>query len=122
MTHSKSGELFLRPPSIGLSTSLLNQDHHAAYYADTPQGPRGELLRRHGDSLLAALLALMYVVELLRYPNAQLEITIPLAVAACVVLGLRRRAPLLVFLVVSWFTRADAPAQLDADVRLVMEV
>lgn len=43
------GELFLVPPSIGLSTSLLNKDHHETYFADTPQGPNGETLRRHGD-------------------------------------------------------------------------
>lgn len=43
------GELFLIPPSIGLSQSLLNADHHEIYYADCPSGPRGEVLRRHGD-------------------------------------------------------------------------
>jgi acetyl-CoA synthetase len=45
------GEAFLIPPSIGLSTQLLKRDHDAVYYADTPPGPRGELLRRHGDFL-----------------------------------------------------------------------
>lgn len=44
-----TGELFLVPPSIGLSQTLLNKDHHEAYYADSPRGPRGALLRRHGD-------------------------------------------------------------------------
>jgi len=39
------------PPSIGLSETLLNQDHHQVYFADTPRGPRGELLRRHGDRM-----------------------------------------------------------------------
>lgn len=43
------GELFLVPPSIGLSTTLLNKDHHDVYYADVPAGPEGQLLRRHGD-------------------------------------------------------------------------
>jgi acetyl-CoA synthetase len=43
------GELFLVPPSIGLSSRLLNQDHHEVYYEGTPSGPNGELLRRHGD-------------------------------------------------------------------------
>lgn len=43
------GELYLVPPSIGLSTTLLNKDHHAVYFADAPTGPAGELLRRHGD-------------------------------------------------------------------------
>lgn len=45
------GELFVVPPSIGLSNSLLNKDHHATYFADTPRGPAGELLRRHGDQM-----------------------------------------------------------------------
>ena len=46
---AKNGELFLVPPSIGLSNTLLNKDHHQVYYAETPRGPKGELLRRHGD-------------------------------------------------------------------------
>jgi acetyl-CoA synthetase len=46
-----SGELFLVPPSIGLSNTLLNRDHHEVYYQDTPKGPAGELLRRHGDQV-----------------------------------------------------------------------
>ena len=47
-----NGEAFLRPPSIGLSTTLLNQDHHAVYFAGAP-APAGEgvPLRRHGDQL-----------------------------------------------------------------------
>ena len=47
-----NGEAFLRPPSIGLSTTLLNQDHHAVYFAAAP-APAGEgvPLRRHGDQL-----------------------------------------------------------------------
>ena len=43
------GEVFLIPPSLGLSTSLLNRDHDEAYFAGVPAGPHGELLRRHGD-------------------------------------------------------------------------
>jgi acetyl-CoA synthetase len=46
-----NGEVFLVPPSIGLSTSLLNRDHHEVYFADTPKGPKGETLRRHGDQM-----------------------------------------------------------------------
>ena len=46
-----NGELFIVPPSIGLSATLLNQDHHEAYFADTPRGPYGETLRRHGDQM-----------------------------------------------------------------------
>lgn len=43
-----NGELFLVPPSIGLSTELLNQDHHHVYLAGTPTAG-GAPLRRHGD-------------------------------------------------------------------------
>lgn len=46
-----NGELFLIPPSIGLSNSLLNHDHDQVYYEGTPTGPQGELLRRHGDQM-----------------------------------------------------------------------
>lgn len=46
-----NGELFLVPPSIGLSETLLNKDHHEVYYADTPHGGNGEILRRHGDQM-----------------------------------------------------------------------
>lgn len=45
------GEIFLVPPSIGLSQRLLNRDHHAEYYEGAPAGPRGETLRRHGDEM-----------------------------------------------------------------------
>jgi acetyl-CoA synthetase len=45
------GEVFLVPPSIGMSTSLLNRDHHEVYFAGTPRGPHGETLRRHGDEM-----------------------------------------------------------------------
>ena len=45
-----SGEVFLVPPSIGMSQRLLNRDHHEAYYASTPTW-KGTRLRRHGDHL-----------------------------------------------------------------------
>lgn len=63
------GEAFIIPPSIGLSTELLNKDHHEVYFAQTPRyGVAGSpvpgsrknsipdtpyplLLRRHGDQL-----------------------------------------------------------------------
>jgi len=45
------GEVFLVPPSIGLSQSLLNRDHHEVYHAGCPSGPGGQVLRRHGDQL-----------------------------------------------------------------------
>ena len=46
-----SGELYLIPPSIGLSGKLLNADHDEIYYKDSPPGPNGEVLRRHGDRI-----------------------------------------------------------------------
>jgi acetyl-CoA synthetase len=46
-----TGEIFLVPPSIGLSQALLNADHHAVYYEGCPKGPAGETLRRHGDAV-----------------------------------------------------------------------
>jgi acetyl-CoA synthetase len=45
------GEVFLIPPSMGLSLKMLNRDHHEEYYANTPKGPQGQLLRRHGDQM-----------------------------------------------------------------------
>ncbi len=44
-----SGELFIEPPTIGLSTELLNRDHHEVYYAGTPS--IGVVVRRHGDHI-----------------------------------------------------------------------
>lgn len=46
---ANEGELFLVPPSMGLSVELLNRDHHATYYADVPTDTKGRTLRRHGD-------------------------------------------------------------------------
>jgi acetyl-CoA synthetase len=43
------GEGFLIGPSLGLSTELLNRDHHETYFAGTPGG--GGALRRHGDRI-----------------------------------------------------------------------
>jgi acetyl-CoA synthetase len=45
------GELYIVPPSIGLSNTLLNRDHFEVYFKDTPKGPNGEILRRHGDQI-----------------------------------------------------------------------
>lgn len=46
-----SGVVFIEGPSIGLSQSLLNRDHWVEYHEGCPKGPRGELLRRHGDEI-----------------------------------------------------------------------
>lgn len=43
------GELFLKPPALGMSQTLLNRDHHATYYHGTPCASDGVRLRRHGD-------------------------------------------------------------------------
>ena len=45
------GEVFLVPPSIGLSNDLLNYDHTKEYFEGTARGPNGEVLRRHGDQV-----------------------------------------------------------------------
>lgn len=45
------GEVFLIPPSIGLSNELLNYDHDREYFGGVPPGPEGEVLRRHGDQI-----------------------------------------------------------------------
>lgn len=47
---STKGELFLIPPIMGLSNTLLNRNHFDVYYKDTPSY-EGKLLRRHGDEL-----------------------------------------------------------------------
>lgn len=49
--EGQHGEIFLVPPSIGISQRLLNRDHHEEYYAGCPKGPRGKQLRRHGDEV-----------------------------------------------------------------------
>ena len=46
-----NGEVFVTPPSIGLSTELLNKDHHEVYFEGTPQLPQLPPLRRHGDGV-----------------------------------------------------------------------
>jgi len=51
ITQGCDGEIFLLPPSIGLSETLLNRDHAEVYHQDCPDGPGGEVLRRHGDQL-----------------------------------------------------------------------
>ena len=46
-----NGEVFVTLPSIGLSTELLNKDHHEVYFEGTPQLPTLPPLRRHGDGV-----------------------------------------------------------------------
>lgn len=45
------GEVAIIPPSLGLSTQLLNEDHHKIYFANMPLSENGEMLRRHGDQI-----------------------------------------------------------------------
>ncbi|MFQ5792044.1 MAG: AMP-binding protein, partial [Acidobacteriota bacterium] len=49
--EGETGELYLIPPAIGMSQGLLNKDHHEIYYQGCPRGPKGEVLRRHGDQI-----------------------------------------------------------------------
>ncbi len=48
---SNKGEVFLIPPILGLSNSLLNRNHEEVYYKGTPKY-EGKILRRHGDFLV----------------------------------------------------------------------
>lgn len=43
------GEVALIPPSIGLSTEILNKDHHQIYYSNMPKRTLKQMLRRHSD-------------------------------------------------------------------------
>ena len=45
-----NGEVFLLPPAIGLSTELLNQNHHQVYYSHIPLY-QNRICRRHGDQM-----------------------------------------------------------------------
>ncbi len=47
--ETDTGELFLVPPSIGMSQSLLHRDHHEVYFEGVPQ--TDVPLRRHGDHM-----------------------------------------------------------------------
>ncbi|MBD2206652.1 AMP-binding protein [Calothrix sp. FACHB-1219] len=44
---SDKGEVFIIAPSVGLSTEIINKDHHQVYFAHTPHSS----LRRHGDQI-----------------------------------------------------------------------
>jgi len=50
-TREITGEMALIPPSLGLSTTLLNRVHHECYYDEMPLHQDGRLLRRHGDEI-----------------------------------------------------------------------
>lgn len=48
---SDQGEVAIIPPSIGLSTMLLNANHHDVYFKEMPKTAEGKILRRHGDQI-----------------------------------------------------------------------
>ncbi|VVC76968.1 Acetyl-coenzyme A synthetase [Aquicella siphonis] len=48
---ASTGEVAIIPPSIGLSTQLLNADHYQVYFEHMPKSANGEMLRRHGDQI-----------------------------------------------------------------------
>lgn len=48
---ANKGEVFIIPPSIGLSTELLNADHQQVYFANVPQTQHSVPMRRHGDQI-----------------------------------------------------------------------
>lgn len=50
-TGYKVGEVAIVPPSIGLSTTLLNANHHHIYFDHMPTTEKGLTLRRHGDQI-----------------------------------------------------------------------
>jgi len=49
--EAKQGEMFLIPPIMGLSNTLLNRDHHEVYYEGIPTY-KNKVLRKHGDELI----------------------------------------------------------------------
>lgn len=49
-TAGETGELYIVPPSIGMSIRMLNADNDKVYYANCPT-LNGKILRRHGDQI-----------------------------------------------------------------------
>jgi len=47
---SDKGEMFLIPPIMGLSNTLLNKNHYDVYYKNIPKF-NNQVLRKHGDQL-----------------------------------------------------------------------
>lgn len=47
---ANTGEVAILGPAIGLSTTLLNKDHHAEYFENMPRF-QDKKLRRHGDEI-----------------------------------------------------------------------
>lgn len=49
ITTSGAGEVFIIPPTIGLSQQLLNKNHYEEYYLEAPEITNYTQLRKHGD-------------------------------------------------------------------------
>ncbi|PCI32626.1 MAG: AMP-dependent synthetase [Flavobacteriaceae bacterium] len=45
-----TGEMYLIPPILGMSNTLLNSNHYEVYFKNTPRF-KNQVLRRHGDQL-----------------------------------------------------------------------
>lgn len=58
-------------------------------------------LRRHGDLVLAVVLAVIFATEVLLWDGALVHRALPAALLATLPLALRRRAPLVAFLLSS---------------------
>ena len=52
-TPQQTGEVFIKGPSIGLSTWLLNRDHEEVYFSGSGVDDKGTPRRKHGDELLS---------------------------------------------------------------------
>ena len=48
--ETNKGEMFIVPPIMGLSNTLLNKNHYNVYYKGLPKF-KNKILRRHGDEL-----------------------------------------------------------------------
>ena len=88
VTGVGSGEVVLVPPTLGYSTRLLNRDHYECYYEGMQKGPGGEVLRRHGDEIEAAIIMTQQEEDLLRQASeAASPLTLSVAmVSACLCL------------------------------------
>ena len=48
--EAEKGEVFLIPPILGISNTLINRDHYQVYYKGNPTF-KGQVLRKHGDQM-----------------------------------------------------------------------
>lgn len=74
-------------------------------------------LERYGDVALAVVLAVLFTVEVIRWESADPAVAVPAALVATLALSMRRKAPLIAFLLSfagSWTVLRAAPS-LDND-------